>query len=292
MRLFPTLLAWLVATMLLSSSLLAKELAEQAVITASPSEPASTSLPLWEAGLFAAGITQPAYPGADEGASLLLGLPFVIYRGEYLRIDRGSVGVRAIKTPRTEVDIGFGASLGSRAEDIEARRGMDDLGMLLEFGPRLKINLGDVSEGQSSSRIQLPVRAVFDVNDHFKYRGIAYELQWVTDMEFPSDWNVTSNLGAVFGDQQLADTFYRVAPGEATSVRPAYNARSGLIALRATVLASRLFTPDMRIVSYLRFDSVQAGANHASPLVRRDTGWTIGLGLAWTLAQSERHARD
>ena len=44
----------------------------------------------------------------------MFGLPFVIYRGEYLRIDRGTVGVRAIKTPRTEVDVGFAASLGSR----------------------------------------------------------------------------------------------------------------------------------------------------------------------------------
>ena len=29
----------------------------------------SASLPLWEAGLFGMGATQPAYPGADERAS-------------------------------------------------------------------------------------------------------------------------------------------------------------------------------------------------------------------------------
>jgi len=255
-------------------------------------EHSSDNLPLWEAGLIAGGMTQPAYPGADERASLLLGLPFVVYRGEYLRIDRNTVGVRAIKTPRTEVDIGFSASLGSRAADSEARRGMDDLGTLLEFGPRLKINLGEVSDGRSTSRIQIPMRAVFDANDHFKYHGIAYELQWVKDMELPDNWIVTTNLGAVFGDQQLADTFYRVAPAEATPVRPAYNAKSGLIALRATLWASRLFTPDARFFSYIRADSVTGSANYDSPLVRRETGWTIGIGLAWTLAHSERKARD
>lgn len=103
--------------------------------------------PLWEAGVLGTGVSQPAYPGAEERANLLLPLPYMIYRGKYLRIDRGTVGVRAIKTPRTELDVGFAASLGSRADNIEVRRGMDDLGILLEFGPRLKINLEDLSEG-------------------------------------------------------------------------------------------------------------------------------------------------
>ena len=273
-------------------SLFAEEIAEPAVKMPYPREYTVANLPLWEAGLFAGGATQPAYLGADERSSLLLGLPFIVYRGEYLRIDRGTVGVRAIKTPRTELDIGFAASLGSRAEDIEARRGMDDLGMLLEFGPRLKINLGEIGDGKRDSRIQIPVRGVFDVNDHLRYRGIAYELQWVSDMELPANWIVTSNLGALFGDQQLVDTFYRVAPAEATAVRPAYDAKSGLIALRATLLASRLFIPEARFFSFLRFDSVAGAANQDSPLVRRETGWTLGIGLAWTLAQSERMAKD
>lgn len=255
-------------------------------------KPAVPALPLWEAGVFGAGVTQPAYPGAEERASLLFGLPYVIYRGEYLRIDRSTVGVRAIKTPRSELDVGFAASLGTRAEGIEARRGMDDLGMLLEFGPRLKINIGDASADPGTSRIQIPVRGVFDLNDHFRFRGIAYELQWVKDLELPDNWSVTTNLAAVFGDQQLVDTFYRVAPGEATPVRPAYAATAGLIALRASLWASHLFTPDMRIISYLRFDSVAGAANHDSPLVRRDSGWTLGLGLAWTLADSARSAKD
>lgn len=252
----------------------------------------SKNLPLWEAGLFATDISQPAYPGADERASLLFALPFAIYRGEYLRIDRGTVGVRAIKTPRTEMDVGFGASLGSRAADIEARRGMDDLGTLLEFGPRLKINLAAGSTDPGASRIQIPLRGVFDANDHMKYRGIAYELQWVSDMELPDNWSVTTNLGALFGDQQLVDTFYRVSPAEATPVRPAYDAKSGLIALRASVWVSRLFSNDMRLISYLGFDSVAGAANQTSPLVRREGGWTAGIGLAWTLVHSARNASD
>lgn len=254
--------------------------------------PARPWLSLWEAGLLGTGITHPAYPGAKEHTNLLLALPYVIYRGEYLRVDRGNIGVRALKTPRSELDVGFAAAPGSRASDVEARRGMDDLGILLEFGPRLKINLGEETGDRRGSRIQLALRGVFDATNYFSYHGIALEPQWVKDMRLPGQWITSFSLGAVYGDQKLVDTFYRVAPGEATPARPTYDAKIGLIALRAGLFASRLLTPDVRFFSYLRLDSVQGSANHGSPLVKRDYGWSAGVGLAWMLARSERHARD
>lgn len=248
--------------------------------------------PLWEAGVLGMGLSHPAYPGADDQTRLLLGLPYVIYRGDYLRVERENVGVRAIKTPRTELDIGFAAAPGSQASDIEARRGMDDLGILLEFGPRLKINLGVETAGGRSSRIQLAARGVFDANDHLSYHGIAFEPQWVKDIFLFGQWMTSISLGAVYGDQKLVDTFYRVTAAEATPSRSAYEARAGLILLRAGVFASRLLDPDVRFFSYLRLDSVEGAANHNSPLVKRDFGWSAGLGFAWTLARSERFAKD
>jgi MipA family protein len=253
---------------------------------------AATTLPLWEVGIFPFGVAQPAYPGAEDRASQVLALPYIIYRGKYLRADRGSIGVRAIKTPRMEADIGFSASLGSSSSDSEARQGMADLGTMVEFGPRLKINLGDISNGQSDSRILLPLRGVFDITDHFHARGISFEPQWVMDTHLPRNWLISTNLGVLFGDKKLTDTFYGVAPGEATPTRASYTARSGLIALRAGLIASHSFTPDVKLYNYLRLDSVAGAANHDSPLVRRDSGWTVGIAIAWTLARSERNAND
>ena len=156
-----------------------------------PAQPAASSaakLPLWEAGLFGIGCTQPAYPGAEDRASRALGLPYLIYRGTYLRAEQGSLGLRALKTPRIEADIGFAASLGSHSSGSAARQGMADLGTMIEFGPRLKINLGDVSTGRSDSRLQFPLRAVIDVSHGFGSRGVAFEPQWVTDMRLPERW--------------------------------------------------------------------------------------------------------
>lgn len=277
---------------LFSTSALAEDVQapeSQAQITPASAPP---KLPLWEAGLFGLGATQPAYPGAEDHTNRALALPYLIWRGEYLRADRGTVGLRALKTPRVELDVGFAASLGSHSSDIAVRRGMADLGTMIEFGPRLKVNLGDVSSGQGDSRLQFPLREVIDVSHGFRSRGIAFEPEWVTGKRLPGRWFISTNLGAIFGDATLADTFYGVAPAEVTPTRASYTAKSGLIALRAGLLASQTLTPDVRVFYILRFESLAGAANRDSPLVRRDTGWSAGIGLAWTLARSEQSARD
>ena len=259
-----------------------------------PTSPANVEpkLPLWEIGLLGLGFTQSAYPGSENRSNLLLALPYIVYRGKYLRTDRGSVGVRALKTPRLEVDVGLAASLGSQSSDIEARRGMADLGTMVEFGPRLKINLGDISNGPSNSRLQFPLRGVIDVSHEYRLKGIAFEPRWVTDTPLPHHWRISTNLGAVFGDSRLTNTFYGVAPSEATPTRTSYSSKPGLIVIRAGLSASYKLTPDARLFLGMRLESLAGAANRNSPLIRQNSGWAAGIGLAWGLAYSEYDAVD
>ena len=124
-------------------------------------------LPLWEVGAFATGVAQQAYPGASQRIDRALVLPFVIYRGKFLRSEDGTVGLRAIKTDTLEVDVGFGGSFGSNSNDIEARRGMPNLGTLVEFGPRVKWKLGKTPDN-GRLRTDVALRGVFDLTDSFK----------------------------------------------------------------------------------------------------------------------------
>ena len=247
--------------------------------------------PLWEAGVLAAGATQPAYPGAEDRVGRALPLPFLIYRGPILRADEDNVGVRALRTPRLELNVGFGGSLGSSSNDVEARRGMDDLGTLIEVGPRLVWNLVDAPPGrQAAWRLQVPLRAVLDLEDRLRYKGLALAPELVHERTLPGGWEVGARFGPVFGDRRLADTFYGVAPDEATATRPAYDARAGLIAWRVGVAASHKLGPDLRLFGFTRYDSVRGAANEASPLVLASGGWTAGVGVAWTFARSSRPA--
>src|SRR3990167_666880 len=73
-------------------------------------------LPLWELGVFAGGLSSPAYPASTERSTRALVLPTFIYRGEVFRSDRGGVGARLLRTEDTELDLGFAASLPASSD--------------------------------------------------------------------------------------------------------------------------------------------------------------------------------
>jgi MipA family protein len=249
---------------------------------------AGEAKPLWEFGAGALAASSPAYPGAATRTGKFIALPFVLYRGEYVRSEQSNVGLRAIKTPRYELDVGFAASIGSSAKDVPARAGMRDIGTLVEFGPRLKVNLGDVSKGPSGVWVELPVRGVFDVSHGFANRGVSFEPQLSFDVPLPGGWKGGASVSGIFGSQKLNDTFYSVSAAQATALRPAYTAQSGLLALRSTLAASKKITPDLRMVGFVRLESVAGGANSASSLIQKTNGASVGVGLAYTFGRSQR----
>nr|WP_315193125.1 MipA/OmpV family protein [uncultured Aquabacterium sp.] len=262
-----------------------------AVHAQAPSEEDEVKQPLWEVGAVALGVSQQAYPGSDQRIRRGLALPYFIYRGKVLRADRDTAGLRAIKTETFELDVGFAASFGTRSDEIEARRGMPELGTLVEFGPRLRWNLG-AGPGGGNWRAVLPLRGVFDLSDSGAHRGMALEPELQFQRRSDSGWNYTASIGAIIADQRLASTFYEVRPEFARTGRPAYEADAGLVAWRLGASLGRKLTPDWRVFGFARVDTVSGAANQDSPLVRRNTGMTAGVGVAYTWLRSEAMSQD
>lgn len=241
--------------------------------------------PLWEVGFVAGGVSQLAYPGADQQVHRAAVLPYVLYRGEFVRADRDTAGLRAIRTDDFELDVGFAGSFGASSDKIEARRGMPDLGTLIEFGPRMRWKLGD-GPGGGQWRFDLPLRGVFDISDRAAHRGMSLEPEVFFRRESPTGWTYAMRFGVILADQRLADTFYTVAPRYATADRPAYEAKPGLVSWRVGTTLSRKLGPDWRVFGFARVEHLAGAANRDSPLVRRDTGVTAGIGAAYTWLRS------
>lgn len=261
-------------------------------LAAAQSEPnARVAEPLWEVGAVGFGLSQQAWPGSSETVRRAIAVPYVLYRGPLLRIDRGDAGLRAIKTEAFELDVGFSGALGSRVGETEERRGMPELGTLVEFGPRGRWNLG-AAPGGGQWRFQLPLRGVFDVNDRFSNRGLALEpeIQWIHPNL--AGWSVVVSGSALLGDRQLAGTFYDVKPEFATASRPAYEAQSGLIASRLRLTASQRLSRDWRVFGFGRLNTVAGAVNAGSPLASLTTGFSVGVGIQWTWIRSDRSASD
>lgn len=254
--------------------------------------PASTAaLPLWEAGVFAGGISTPAYPASSERNQRALVLPFLVYRGEVFRADRNGVGARMVHTERFDLDIGFAGSLPASSNDIQLRQGMPDLGTLIEFGPRAKIMLAEPAPGQRAT-FELPLRAVLEFNGGVRQVGYALEPKLAYEWRALGDWRLKSAVSLVIGDQQLNQYFYGVSGGYATASRPAYEAQAGLISTRLTVDGGRRLTPNVNLFAFARYDLHEGAANRASPLFAQNQGTSVGLGLTWTLGRSSRMAGD
>jgi outer membrane scaffolding protein for murein synthesis (MipA/OmpV family) len=283
-------------TMTSLARLLARAALFAASVAALPAsaQSADAGRPLWELGLFGFGVSQQAYPGADQSVNRGLILPWAIYRGETFRADEDGAGVRALKTPRWELDIGFSGSFGSNSERIEARRGMPNLGTLIEFGPMATVKLGDLSRrpGEGRWTLELPLRGVFDIGDGFGHRGMAFEPELIWSVRNRGGFSGTARVGLLIADKRLARHFYGVDPRFATATRAAYEADSGLVATRLAFTLGRTLGTDWNLFAFARFDSVAGAANEASPLVKRTTGATFGVGLAWTWKRSAERVRD
>ena len=238
------------------------------------------------------GVSTPAYPGSSDRSSRLLPLPFLIYRGEVLRSDQGGIGARLFKSDRVEFDIGFSGALPAHSKDVAARVGMPDLNTLIEFGPRVKIVLAQPT-ATSRVRLELPLRAVMEINGGVRRQGTTFEPKLSYEMRGADPrWGYDVSVAAVFGDRRLHRYFYEVAPAFATASRPAYQADAGLVLTRVGLSATYKFNEDVRLFGFVREESYRGAANVDSPLSRRSSGASVGAGFTWTLGRSATLAKS
>ncbi|MDA1044422.1 MAG: MipA/OmpV family protein, partial [Verrucomicrobia bacterium] len=93
--------------------------------------------PLWELGLFSGLASIPHYRGSDESEVYALPLPYLIYRGEHVQASREGLRGVFFQSESLESSVSFSGNPPVDS-DNKARRGMEELDPLLEFGPALK----------------------------------------------------------------------------------------------------------------------------------------------------------
>ncbi len=121
--------------------------------------------PQWEAGAGFAAIDFPMYRGSDERRAYLLPIPYFVYRGETIQINRERVRGLIFKRDRVEMDISVNGSVP--AKGAIARQGMPDLDPTLEVGPSLNVHLYYSDDRKTSFDVRMPVRGV--VASDFKH---------------------------------------------------------------------------------------------------------------------------
>ncbi len=245
-------------------------------------------LPLWELGLGLGAFTLPDYRGSDEGRTYVLPVPYVIYRGEYLKADRQGIRGELFDTPRLELNVSFAASLPVNSSRNAARAGMPDLRSSVEAGPSLEIALWGSREGGPLLELRLPARAAFTLES--SPRAIGWVVTPNLNLDLPgrgllAGWNLGLLAGPLYGSRRQHAYFYGVAPEFATAARPAYAASGGYAGMQFLAAASRRFD-GFWVGAFLRVDTLRGAAIESSPLVKRDRYVAAGVGIAWLLGTS------
>ena len=243
--------------------------------------------PLWELGGGIGYIDFPDYRGSDERSSYFLPIPYFIYRGDVIKIDRDSVRGRLFKSERMELDISLNGSVPVDSDDNEARRGMADLDPTIQVGPVLKVHLLQNPTQKYELDLRIPVRAV--ISSEFEHVGWVAQPQLNVDIRDPlgyEGWKLGLLTGPLFGDRQYHDYFYGVDAQFARPGRPAYSADGGYAGAQIITALSKRF-PRYWIGGFVKWDTLNSAVFDDSPLVRKDSHFTAGLAMSWVFKVSE-----
>ena len=122
-------------------------------------------LPLWEFGLGAGVLNAPHYRGSKTVEPIYLPVPYITYRGDFLKVDREGIRSELFKSDRIRLDISLAGNIPVPETDDSARAGMPSLDPLGEIGPELEFNLWKNQTADSSFWFKIPFRVVFSVGN-------------------------------------------------------------------------------------------------------------------------------
>jgi outer membrane protein len=244
-------------------------------------------VPLWEAGAGFAYIDFPHYRGSDERESYLLPMPYVIYRGDFLKVDRARVRGMLYHTDKAELDVSVNGSVPVKND--RARQGMPNLDPTLEIGPSLNISLYQSVANQAQVELRLPLRSV--ISSDFSYlRDVGWIFQPLLNLDVQNvfnqtGWNLGMGVGPLFTDHRYNQYFYGVDTAYIRAGRPAYTAHGGYAGAQFVVALTKRF-PGFWTSGFLKLDTLHGAAFEDSPLVRSKQNATVGFAFTWIFAQS------
>jgi outer membrane scaffolding protein for murein synthesis (MipA/OmpV family) len=246
-------------------------------------------LPLWEAGAGVAALRFPDYRGSDEYRNYLFPIPYLVYRGDVLQVDRNKVRGLLFQSDIAEFDVSVNGSVPVRSDKNRARQGMPDLDPTLEIGPSINFFLHRDKAGKFDVDLRLPLRAVIATDlSHTHNAGWLFAPHINVDLRdsFPGPgWHLGMLAGPIYGSRRYHDYFYGVAPAYATAERPAYQAGSGYSGSQLIVALSKRF-PKFWVGAFVKADSLHGATFENSPLMRTKSQLTAGFAVSWVFAQS------
>lgn len=253
------------------------------------------SLPKYEWGVGGGTFLIPDYPGAEQSRQRALFLPYFVYRGDALKVDRnGKLRTNFFESDQYDVDMSLSGAFASNSEDNDARQGMEDLDWMLEVGPRLVIHLlPSKTSFKATLDLNLPVRWVVSTDfGRVDHRGFAFapNLIYRRPNTFVQQLTFIASGTMNYGTEALMDYFYEVPEEFATPSRRVYNAEGGYMNTSVLLGLGYRYDSDVLVFFGAQAAYYDGATNQNSPLLKSIWNYSYGVGLAWKLYESEEQS--
>ncbi len=247
-------------------------------------------LPLWQVGAGVGGLSVPHYTGSDQRHNIPLVFPSFIYRGDRLRASREGVRGLFFSSENVSVDVGLAGGLPVYSSRNDARKGMPDIPLNIEIGPRLVARLyGDGNGIDVLAR--LPWRIVGGIDGTTSGWTLGPNLL-VTNISLPLGFSAFASLGLKYGSVEYNNLFYGVEDRYSTSSRPAYRASQGISWYSFLFSAGRKFKSQFSTRLYLQWRTLSGSVVADSPLVKNQNYFGAGLLFTWLPWKSKAMESD
>lgn len=111
-----------------------------------------------------------SFLAADQEYTALLPIPYFVCRGERIKVDQSGLRSLIYHSNRLDLRLSLGASLPVNSDDNDARKGMEDIDLILEAGPTLQHTL--FKNDKHLLHADWPIRAAFTLgNQPFNHQG-------------------------------------------------------------------------------------------------------------------------
>jgi outer membrane scaffolding protein for murein synthesis (MipA/OmpV family) len=248
------------------------------------------TLPRWELGIGLGVLSLPYYRGADNGRRYLLPFPYIVYRGEHVRVDDEGIRGFLFRSERARLDFSLAAGVPVPSDRDSIRHDMPRLDPTVEFGPSMEVRLWRHPEQHRSLWLKLPVRAAFSVAwGKVAHQGWIFApfLEYHTRRgNADAPWLLNVSAGPEFADRAYHDYFYEVPSNYATATRAEYHPGPGYSGSRVTLALQKRWG-DVSLGAFIRYDNLQGAVFTDSPLVQRRDYVALGVAVIKLLAVSK-----
>lgn len=238
----------------------------------------------WEIGVGFTTVSVPDYIGSNDSRILAVPYPYIIYRSENFRFDRGEASRSLFNSERWLVDISLSGSFPT-SDNNDARRDMPDLDAIGEIGPALKYIAYKSETERFRIELELPLRAAIatDIRS-FEHVGWRSDLS-LSFLHQQGPWSSVIRTGFMYSNDRFHNYIYGVEQQFVTGDRSFFDADSGYMGWQLQNIL-RYRRDRLRATLFLNYYNINNSKINNSSLVERKDSYTAGINIAWIFKTS------